>query len=334
MSEANGQEGEITRRLLQSDEPVVRYKVRLNVLGEDPASEEMRGLREEIRRSPRVQTLLSEQDEEGNLPHQVYRKWVGAHWVLADLADNHYPPGDEGLILLREQQLGWLLHPRHVESVKVIRGRARRCASQEGNALFSLLRLGLADERCDELAANLRRWQWPDGGWNCDKNAEAVHASFMESLIPLRGLALHARMMGSGDSQAAAERAAEIFLKRRLFRRQTDGSVMAADFLALHYPCYWHYDILFGLKVLAEAGFIGDPRCEEALDLLESMRLADGGFPATKKYYRKSWKGGSGMSLVDWGGTGKQRMNPFVTADALGVLRAAGRTEVGDWATE
>lgn len=320
----------VVERLLASEEPAVRYKARLNVLGEDAGSEEMRALRAEIGPSPRMQALLSEMDEEGNLPHHPYRKWVGAHWILADLADNFYPPGDERLIPLRERQLAWLLHPKHLSSVPVIEGRARRCASQEGNALFSLLRLGLADERCDELADWLVQWQWPDGGWNCDRSEEAVNSSFMESLIPLRALALHAQVTGSETSGAAAELAAEIFLKRRLFRRQSDGAVIDDDFVVLHYPCYWHYDILFGLKVMAEAGFIGDARCEEALDLLETMRLPDGGFAAGKKYYRKSWKGGSGRSLVDWGGTSKRRMNEFVTVEVLGVLRAGGRLEIGN----
>ena len=86
-----------------------------------------------------------------------------------------------------------------------------------------------------------------------------------------------------------------------------------------------HYDILFGLEVMAEAGFIGDERCHDALDLLESKRLPDGGFPAEKKYYRVTENKMSGRSLVDWGGTGRKRMNEFITADALYVLREAGR---------
>jgi hypothetical protein len=201
----------------------------------------------------------------------------------------------------------------------------RRCASQEGNALFYLLALGLADERTDELAARLVQWQWPDGGWNCDKNPEACNSSFMESLIPLRGLALHARVTGNQRSRVAAEQAANIFLKRHLFRRQTDRSVIHEDFVRLHYPCYWHYDILFGLKVMAEAGFIHDERCQEALDLLAAKRLPDGGFPAEKAYYRVTEKQGSGRSLVSWDGASKRHMNQFVTVDALYVLKAAGQ---------
>ncbi|MBI3973770.1 MAG: hypothetical protein HY332_21040 [Chloroflexi bacterium] len=105
---------------------------------------------------------------------------------------------------------------------------------------------------------------------------------------------------------------------------------MSERFLTLRYPSYWHYDVLFGLKVLAEAGFIGDERCIEALDLLESKRLADGGFPAEERMYHCSENRrptGGRLSLVSWGPVSKRRPNEFVTADALYVLRAAGRLD-------
>jgi hypothetical protein len=131
-------------------------------------------------------------------------------------------------------------------------------------------------------------------------------------------------------SKVTAERATDIFLKRRLYIRQRDGEIIDKDFVTLHYPCYWHYDILFGLKVMAEAGFINDERCNDALDLLESKRLSDGGFPAEKKYYQhieksKPGRRKTGSSLIGWGVTGKTKSNEFVTADALYVLKASGR---------
>ncbi len=315
----------VMNQLLHSDEPSVRLKLLRSGVGQGEETAECRHLRAQIQTSPRVQQLLAERDETGGIPYHPYTKWVGAHWVLADLADMGYPPGDAALIPLREQVYQWLLGATHQKGIKTINGRVRRCASQEGNALYSLLTLGLADARADALADRLIAWQWPDGGWNCDKNPAAAHSSFMESLIPLRGLALHARITGSSQSRAAAERAAEIFLKRRLFRRQTDGAIIADDFVALHYPCYWHYDILFGLKVMAEAGFIHDERCQQALDVLEAKRLPDGGFSAEKVYYRVTDKPISGRSRVSWGGISRTRLNEFVTADALYVLKAAGR---------
>jgi hypothetical protein len=75
----------------------------------------------------------------------------------------------------------------------------------------------------------------------------------------------------------------------------------------------------------SDGGFSGDPRCSQALDLLEAKRLPDGGFPAEKRYYGVSDKLVSGRSLVDWGGASKRRMNEWVTVDALTALRAAGR---------
>ena len=110
-----------------------------------------------------------------------------------------------------------------------------------------------------------------------------------------------------------------------MFRRLRDGQVMKAQFVLLHYPCYWRYDILFGLKIMAEAGFINDPRCAEALDLLESKCLPSGGWPAEERFYRTSNPRGSGMDCVSWGRADKRLMNEWVTADALVVLTTAGR---------
>jgi hypothetical protein len=328
------------KRLLSSTEHSIRWKYLVNVAGMSPDSAEARREREAIRTSERVQKLLSQRGADGRISGSPYNKWTGAHWVLADLADMGYPPGDESLLPLRDQVYEGWLSPSHTKErlieketkahiyaggIPILRGRARRCASQEGNALYSTLSLGLADERADRLAENLLRWQWPDGGWNCDKNPSAETSSFMESLIPLRALALHARLSGSPASARAAEAAAEVFLKRKLFRRASDGEVIHQDFTRLHYPPYWHYDILFALKVMAEAGFIGDPRCSEALDLLEAKRLPDGGFPCEGKFYRVSDRRVSGNSLVYWGGVSNKKMNEFVTVDALYVLREAGR---------
>lgn len=315
----------IIDKLVKSDEPSVRFKVLVNVLGKELESVEIIRLQQEIKSCPRVRLLLSERGKDGKIPFHPYAKWYGAHWILASLADIGYPPSDESLIPLREQVYEWLLSKKHEKRIKSIEGRVRRCASQEGNALYYLLSLGLADARTEELAERLMKWQWADGGWNCDKNPKAINSSFMESLIPLRGLALYGKLTGDKESKNAAGRAAEIFLKRKLFKRQRDGKIISDDFVKLHYPCYWHYDILFGLTVMAKAGFIGDERCYDALGLLESKRLPDGGFPAEKKYYQFTERIKTGRSLVDWGGTSEKHMNEFVTADALYVLKKSGR---------
>ena len=203
--------------LLASSEPSIRYKVRVGVLGESESSRRIRALRREIRASPRVGALLAGREVDGRLLRGpgVYQKWQGAHWVMAALADLGYPPGDRDLVPMRDQLLDAWLAPEFYDEfdcpskakaysrrgVPVMRGRYRRCASQQGNALYAIVTLGLADERTEALVERLLHWQWPDGGWNCDKDPSADSSSFMETLTPMRGLAAFARH--SGDAKAA-----------------------------------------------------------------------------------------------------------------------------------
>ena len=315
----------IITSLLNSSEPAIRYKTLVHLSGRQADAAQLSAMQEAIRDSARVQTLLAERDARGEIPRHPYSKWRGAHWVLSCLAEVGYPPGDHTLMPLLEQVYQWLLSAHHLRSVKTIAGRTRRCASQEGNAVYYALALGLEDERTEILVKRLLQWQWPDGGWNCDKNPAAVNSSFHESLIPMRALALYGRRLSDSQALQAAERAAEIFLKRELFRQQKDGVVIHPDFVLLHFPYYWRYNFLFGLLVMSEAGFLSDPRCAPAVELLQAKQLPEGGFPAEKRYYRVSTSAQSGASAVDWGPTSPQKMNEFVSIDALRALEAAGR---------
>jgi hypothetical protein len=311
-------------QLLTSDEPSIRLQIRLGVEGATGA--QLTDLREQVRRSPRVAALLSERNEDGTIDGHPYRKWSGAHWVLVTLAELGYPVGDDTLLPLREQTLQWLFSDDYLRTLGKVHGLPRLHASIEGNALWAMLSLGLADERADGLAERLRNRQWPDGGWNCDRMASGRTSSFTESLIPLRALQLHARTRSATDSAVAAADAGEYFLRRRLYRRLRDGSVINPAFVQLHYPCYWHYDILFALTVFSETGQIKDERCSDALDLLTNKRLPDGGFPAEHRYYRHTRAMvPSQRSLVDWGGVSRRHLNPWVSARAAVVLHAAGR---------
>lgn len=268
--------------------------------------------------------LLSERNKKGEIPYHPYQKWYGAHWVLAQLADLDYPPGDDSLIPLQEQIYEWLFSDRHTNSIRIINGLTRRCASQEGNAVYYLTKLGLGDDRTEELVKKLIGYQWPDGGWNCDRNPSACNSSFMESLIPLRGLAIFGKTNNHATALKTAKKASDIFLKRYMYLGERSGEVIHPDFVHLHYPCYWHYDILFGLKVMKEAGFIGDKRCKKAIEILKLKQLPDGTFPAERKFYhlisRNELNRKSGSTLADWGGTSKKTGNPWVTRDANFVL--------------
>jgi hypothetical protein len=304
-------------------EPALAWKVAVKILGKKEDSPEACHAQVEVKESALVKDLIGMRA----LSRHAYSKWTGAHWILSILGDLGYPTCDEAIRPYMEETFNtWICKEHDTKALRVIDGRVRRCASQEGYAIWCSLQLGFADNRTEELVSRLLKWQWPDGGWNCSKHPEADTSSFMETLIPLRALALYAKVSGDKKVRGSAERAAEVFLSRQLYKRRRDDQVMNNRFVLLHYPLYWHYDILFGLKVMAEAGFLGDVRCKSALELLESKRLPDGGFPAEETYARMTRPELSGYSPVSWGGASKKTINPFVTADALYVLRMAGRS--------
>jgi hypothetical protein len=85
------------------------------------------------------------------------------------------------------------------------------------------------------------------------------------------------------------------------------------------------YDALSALIVMAELGLVRDPRCRTALDLLERKRLSDGSFPVEWTSVKRADRIVTRGTFADWGPLHKKKGNPFVTVDALYVLKEAGR---------
>jgi hypothetical protein len=251
--------------------------------------------------------------------------------VLLALADIGYPHGDPDLEPIAADVMRTWLSPRYYAEftattrndrqpgVAVMDGRHRRCGSQHGGALLAAVGLGLQTGNCDRLVERLCHWQWPDGGWNCDRNLSAAISSVHETLLPMRGLAAYADSRSDAAARSAANRAAEALLDRRVIYRRSDPSrVVRQEWAKLHYPSYWYYDVLSAAKGLMEVGRLDDDRCQDALDLLESKRRPDGRFLVEGRHYNAP--GSPGQSeVVGWDG------NDWVTADALAVLHAAGR---------
>ncbi|MHA2364178.1 MAG: hypothetical protein ACXAC7_09490 [Candidatus Hodarchaeales archaeon] len=320
----------IINRLLSSKNPSIIYKAKVNILGENEKSSHITQLREKIKHSEMVKELLSHRKKDGTINTNPYKKWQGPHWTLAVLAELDYPQGDASLNPLRDQFYDYLLSDKHLKPPRslIIPGqenRVRRCASQEANAVWYSLKLGIEDERIEIFVNRLIEFQWPDGGWNCDKRPQAKISSFVESILPIRALYLYGKLKNNKTSIETAKRTANFFLKRKLFRRKTDNSIINPRFLKLNYPYYVHYTILLSLKVMVEAGYIHDDRCQEALDLLESKRLSDGSFPLEIKYYKYNSHMITNGSLFNWGPVNKRQTNDFVTVDALNILKEAGR---------
>jgi hypothetical protein len=289
----------------------------------------MRGLKEEIRKSSNCQDLLSFIQKDGTIHTNPYTKWQGPHWTLYSLALLEYPEGDEKLFGIRDQVYNWLFEDKHLKFPRSVlypdqTKRFRRCVSQEGNAIWYSIKLGLVEKRTDELVKRLIKWQWPDGGWNCDKREEARKSSVMETLIPLRALGLYKKVINKKFMDQTIEKAAELFLKRRLLWRLSRNELIDKRFLRINYPIQF-FDTLYVLEVMSEIGIVNDPRCQDALQLLMSKQLPNGGFPLEVKNAKTSNERITRGSFADWGPAGKTRMNEFVTVNALTVLKNAGK---------
>jgi hypothetical protein len=307
--------------LLGSAEPAIRTQARRDLLDEPPGADA-----DAIRSGPKVTALLEGQRANGGFGGHPYRKWTGAHWRLVSLVELEIPQGEPRALAAAEQVLAWLTNKNHLR-VPVIDGLPRVCASLEGNAIAVCSRLGMAaDPRVRLLAGSLVEWQWPDGGWNCDRKATGYRSSFHESLIPAWGLYEYAKATGDPAALQAATRAAELFLEHRLFRSVRTGEVIAPAWLVPRYPPYWHYDILQALLVLARMGKVRDPRAGAALDELERRRRPDGRWAAGSAWWKPPGSGTVTPEAVDWGRSGP---NEMLTLNALRVLRAAGRGVAG-----
>jgi hypothetical protein len=314
--------------LLDSGDPSIRYLTLTDVLGQPPDSREVLAAKKQIPNGPIVKTLLSGQRADGGFGVHPYQKWTGAHWRLVSLVELGIPPGFRPAVKSTDLVLKWLVGEAHLRNVPKINGRYRRCASQEGNALAVCSRLGLAeDPRVVKLAESLVEWQWPDGGWNCDRRPGADHSSVNESLSTLWGLVEYQRATGDRDYLKPIERASEFFLQHRLFRSDHTGEIIHSSMVELHYPLYWHCDILQELMILSRAGKLDDTRTKEALDVVEKKRGPDGLWHADDYYWSmrptsrsKSKVLVSNVEVVNWG---RKVPNKMITLNALRTLKAA-----------
>lgn len=114
------------------------------------------------------------------------------------------------------------------------------------------------------------------------------------------------------ELRSAREASVEFLLRHRLFRSERGGSVIRSEFVRLHQPTRWYYDILRCLDALADAQVPYDPRMEEAIEILHRRCLPDGRWPVNRGY--------PGQTLLPPPRAGTA--NRWVTLRALRVLQA------------
>jgi hypothetical protein len=133
-------------------------------------------------------------------------------------------------------------------------------------------------------------------------------------VTPALGLAAYHHRTGDEAALAAADRTAELLLEHRLFRSHRTGEPIHPSWTEPHYPPYWHYDVLQGLRLLHAVGRLDDARASCALDLLDGSRRRDATFAGPQ------WVSKTQPAVLE-----RDAYRQVLTRRAQEVLEAAGR---------
>jgi hypothetical protein len=178
-----------------------------------------------------------------------------------------------------------------------------------------------------------------DGGWNCDTGnypdkkvkKSSVHTT-LTVLEALRDAAVFRDKNGKPFScrrsacKNAVTGAAELLLKRRVYKKMKVDEAIHPAFTRMSFPCRWFFDFLKALDWFASVRHPADPRLTDAVMLLKKKRRKDGTWPVQAKH--------TGLVHFDMEKTGgPSRWNTLRALrvlkhyDSLGSLRLARPTE-------
>lgn len=212
-------------------------------------------------------------------------RWTGTLWTLLTLIDCGIPADEPRVLHAATHFLDGSLTPERAASNKWLLTQMDLCH------LGFWLRIGAyfvgTHDRLMIVAETLLRQQMPDGGWNCRMrtNPKTHHSSFHTTFNVLEGLrvAAAAGIISQQVFRECETRAMEFMLVHQMYRSDHTGEVIDARFTHLTFPSHWHYTVLRGLDYMRETPEIGDPRLNDAIELLESRRRADGCWPVEKR---------------------------------------------------
>ena len=277
--------------LLEKEDPPIRFHALHDILGRSLNDPEVKKARQRIRDYRPVRKLLRMRNREGYWPpkNTFYNpKWTASVWPLMLLGEMGLPP-DEGVktacerfLDLHQIKSGSFACPSRLEKWKgQLIPEAKRwdepCLT--GNMIRALLVFGYEDDpRVKKAIEWMPQHQLEDGGWNCDYPEKKVkHSSFMSTVEPLWAYSEIPRARWTRKMRRSVEDGAEFLLMHRVYKSDHHHWNHSLPFsTSLHFPMYYYYDALHGLRVLAKLGYADDERVRDAVHLILSEQSPDG----------------------------------------------------------
>lgn len=259
----------------------VRFQTTRDLLGRDATA-----LQARIATEGDGATILAARHADGHWGRGFYQpKWTSSHYSLLELRNLGLDPGNPaaretvGLVLEHHKSLDGGLDPR------VTVRRSDACVN--GMGLNYAAYFGAPEDQLASVVDCLLAGRIADGGFNCRRGPEVRHSSMHTTLSVLEGITGYERAghrYRLDELVAARDSGVEFLLRHRLFRSERTGVVIRPEFLRLHHPARWYYDILRCLDAFAAAGIGPDERMSEALDVLGKRRAPDGRWAANRGY--------------------------------------------------
>ncbi len=291
--------------LLESKDPSVRFHTLTDVLGRKSNDSQVRQALKRISGHETVRKILGAQTPEGYWPPKetcYTPKWTSAVWPLMLLGELGVPVNPsiksecERFLNLHQLDNGAFVCPTEsdVEDYQKKHPRKKVVRWEEpcltGNMVRTLLVFGYGDDSRVKKAIDwMPEQQLEDGGWNCDYPEKKVkHSSFMSTVEPLWAYSEIPRTKWTRKMKRSIDEGAEFILKHHVYKSDNHHWRETYPFFTkLHFPMYYFYDILHGLRVLTKLGYADDERTRSAVQLLLSKRRPDGKWNLEGDWYRE-----------------------------------------------
>lgn len=316
--------------LLEENEPSVRYETLVNLLDVPVSDARAAQAKRDIMIKGTVPVVLSKMRSEDFAPDIsgfYTRKYSGLVWQLIILAEL----GADGesseiksycehvLACSQEPDSGGFSTKSSERTGRGLKSSVIPCLT--GNMVWSLIRLGyLNDPRVKKAVnwlAEIQRYDDGDGdatGWPYDtfEMCWGKHTCHMGAVKTLK--AFSEIPVRTPEAEASIDRGAEYLLKHHIFKKSHDiNKISKPGWTKFSFPLMYQTDALEVLHVLFKLG-VHDSRMDEALDLVESKRNANGRWENSAPL--------AGKFLVELEPKGESK---WVTLRALETLKAAGR---------
>ena len=232
-------------------------------------------------------SFLDNRQPEGHWGKRFYEpKWISSHYTLLDLrnlnlSENHsFIKESIDRILREEKSPDGGIGPfgdKHLSDVCV-----------NGMFLNYASYFKTDPKELESIVDFLLHEFMPDGGFNCRSNrGDPVHSSLHSTISVLEGITefqRHANRYRFDDLEQAKRSGIEFILQHRLFLSDRTGEIINKEFLKLHFPCRWRYDILRALDYFQYEQLPWDDRLQSAIDVLMKKRNKEGTWKVNAHY--------------------------------------------------